>query len=170
MAIGQSVFSAGAATGNPALMGVGAGISFLGGLLNLGQQNRAADFQEQSADVAGQIAGVQNQIYAEQYQTQRNNLMLRRREMFRQQQARTAGATVAAQASGSFRSSGFGAVQNQIAERTQENVGRIDRALESGERLSGLNQRVSTLQARQAELQAKAQRASSRGSIFSSLF
>lgn len=138
-------FSAGAATANPALMGVGAVGTLVGGLVGAGRANRVADIQEE-------ITVIQNQIFAEQNQVERENLLLRRRQMFRQEAQRLAGARVAATASGSARSSTFGGVTSAIRSQTQENVGRINRALESGERLSGLSQQLSELQSEAAEV------------------
>lgn len=147
MALSSLAFSAGLATGNPVLMGVGAAGTLLGGILGQGTANKQARIQ-------GQMAGIQNQIFAEQYQTQRDNLLLQRRKMFRQESASLAGSRVAAAASGMSRSSGFSAVQRSIEEQTSSNVGRIDRALASGERLSGLNRQLTDLEAKAAEAQA----------------
>lgn len=135
--IGLSAFAAG--TGGVGLLAAGAAGTVISGILGFGRSRRVAGLQED-------IAGIQNQIFAEQTQTRRENLMLQRREMFRQGEQRLAGSRVAAVASGSSRSSAFARVQETIRDRTQANTGRITRALESGERLSGLSQELSSLQ------------------------
>lgn len=137
------------AVANPVLgLGMMAAGALLGGIFGQGKANQLADIQSQAA-------GVQNQIYAEQFGVQKANMLQQRRQMFRQGQVASAGATVAAASSGSFRGSGFGAVQDQIATTTQENMGQIDSSIATGARITALNQQQASLQAQGAKVQAK---------------
>lgn len=126
------------------LLAASAGASLIGGMLGKSRASKQARIQ-------GRISGLQNQVYAEQAQQQRDNLLLQRRQQFRQESAALAGSRVAAAASGMTRSSGFSSVQQSIRQKTSENVGRINRAMASGERISGLNEQIADLGGQAAE-------------------
>jgi len=147
-----------ASTGIAAPLGFGmmAAGALFGGLAGQSKANKLADIQSQSV-------AIQNQIYAKEFDIQRSNMLQQRRAMFRQGAAATAGATVMATASGSFRSTGFADVKRDIQTTTEQNVGQIDTALRVGSEISTLKQQQATLQSQAAKTQAQ-------GSFLDSIF
>lgn len=141
-----------------------AGGSLLGGLL--GGAN-ASSTARRVGDLQSQSTSIQNQIYAEEFQVQKENLLTTRRNLFRQGAVSTAGATVAAQASGMSRSSSFTAIKDNISQTVTDNVSAIDSSIATGERITALNQQQATVQSKIATEQAKGQ---AKGGILSALF
>ena len=149
---------------NPVGWAMLAGGALLGGILGGSNANSTAQkvgaLQSQSADI-------QNQIYAEEFAVQKENLLSERRNLFRQGAISTAGASVAAAASGMSRSSSFSAIKDNIAQTVTDNVAKVDSSIASGEKITGLNQQQATVQAEIATAQAEGQ---ATGGILSALF
>lgn len=158
--------TAGIATGGTGLIALGVAGTVLGGILGSSNANKAAKLMEQSADLGSSIAAAQNKIYEEQANLQRENLMQDRRKLIRQSMQMQAGATALASASGMGRSSSFGAVKGSIDRQRTEGITNINRALDSGEMMSGLSQQIATMSAEQQKLQVQAQNAANKKPLF----
>lgn len=166
MSLSSMAFSAGLVTANPFLIGAGIGGTILGGIMGSSNANKAARLMDQSAELGSSIAAAQNKIYEEQFNLQKSNLMQDRRKLIRQSMQMQAGSTALASASGMGRSSSFGAVQSSIGRQRDEGLANIQRSLDSGEMMSGLNKQIATMSAEQQTLQQQAQNAANKKPLF----
>lgn len=153
-----------ASASNPIGWAVLGGSALLGGVL--GGAN-ASSTAQRVGELQSQSAAVQNQIYAEEFAVQKENLLTERRNLFRQGTIATAGATVAATASGMSRSSSFSTIKDNIDRTVTDNVASIDSSIATGEKITSLNQQQATLQAKIATETAKG---NAKGGILSALF
>lgn len=158
--------AAGMASGGTSLIAMGIAGTVFGGILGNQQAKKAAALMDQSAELGSSIAAAQNKIYAEQFALQKENFMQDKRKLIRQSMQMQAGTTAVAAASGMARSSSFGAVQGNIAQQKQSGLANIQRSLESGEMMSGLNQDIATMSAQQQTLNAQAQNAANKKPFF----
>lgn len=147
MTISNTLLSAGISTGQPWLIGLGVVGSLIGGSSRKSTANKLAAIESKRA-------GIQNKIFAEEAALTRDNLMLERRRTIRRGEQAKVGALVQEVSQTGGRSSSRAAVNRAISSQTSENVSNIDRAISTGNTITGYNQQLADLQEEAAQVQA----------------